>query len=276
MEWFRERLHEVAEQGLRMDRVLFQGKTEFQSAVIFENDRFGRILILDDVVQTTEADEFIYHEMLAHVPLFAVDAPKHVLIIGGGDGGCLEEVLKHPVETATMVELDRGVIDIAREHLPNICGKAFDDPRTDLIIGDGAAFVAETDRTFDAIIIDSTDPVGPGEILFSREFYTNCQRRLSDQGILVTQNGVPFVQRDEFKKSRASFEALFRHPNFFFAAVPTYALGVMAFGCSSDGLDPSAVPLEVLQSRFDALGLKTQYYTPEIHLGAFAWPAYLR
>jgi spermidine synthase len=175
-----------------------------------------------------------------------------------------------------MVELDRGVVDISREHLSGICANAFEDPRTNLIIGDGAKFVAETDRKFDVIIIDSTDPVGPGEVLFSKEFYSNCQRCLTDQGILITQNGVPFVQRDEFDKSRKSFEALFRYPNFYFAAVPTYALGVMALGCSSDGTNASAVPLEVLQKRFDALGLDTKYYTPEIHLGAFAWPAYLR
>lgn len=275
MEWFRERLHKVSEQGLRIDRMIFDGRTEFQSAQVFENDLFGRVLILDGVVQTTEADEFVYHEMLAHVPLFAMHEPKQALIIGGGDGGCLEEVLKHPVERATMVELDRGVVDISREHMPNICGNAFDDPRAELIIGDGAKFIAETDRKFDVIIIDSTDPVGPGEVLFSKEFYTHCRDHLTEQGILITQNGVPFVQRGEFDKSRRSFEELFRYPDFYFAAVPTYALGVMALGCASNGTQARAVPLADLQRRFAAVAPSTRYYTPEIHLGAFARPAYL-
>jgi spermidine synthase len=227
------------------------------------------------VVQTTEADEFIYHEMLAHVPLFAIEEPKQALIIGGGDGGALREVLKHPLEGATMVELDPGVVQLSREHLPSLSAGAFEDPRAELIIGDGAKFLAETDRRFDLIIIDSTDPVGPGEVLFTEEFYRNCQRCLTDQGILITQNGVPFVQRSEFHKSRRIFETLFRVPNFYFAAVPTYALGDMAFGCASDGTDAANVPLDTLQARYRKAGIATRYYTPELHRAVFARPAYL-
>ena len=275
MEWFCENLHKITQQCLRVSRVIYEGKTEFQSMQVLENERFGRFLVLDGVVQTTEADEFFYHEMLAHVPLFALNEPKQVLIIGGGDGGCLEEVLKHPVERAIMAELDQGVIDVSREYLPSICGSAFDDPRTELIIGDGAKFLAETDHRFDLIIIDSTDPIGPGEVLFSRDFYTNCRDRLTDQGILITQNGVPFIQRGEFDGSRKSFEALFRYPDFYFVAVPTYALGNMALGCASNGTEARNVPIADLRRRFEAVAPATKYYTPEIHQAAFARPAYL-
>ncbi|MDP6343107.1 MAG: polyamine aminopropyltransferase [Alphaproteobacteria bacterium] len=273
--WFRERLHGGFEQGLRIDRLIHQGRTEFQSVMVIENEALGRVLILDGIVQTTEADEFVYHEMLAHVPLFAIEAPSEVLIIGGGDGGCLEEVLKHPIERATMIELDAGVVALAREHLSKICGGAFDDPRTELRFEDGARFVAETERRFDAIIIDSTDPQGPGEVLFSREFYADCRRRLTERGILVTQNGVPFFQAAEFAGSRASFQKLFRYPRFYFAAVPTYVGGVMAFGCASDGSDAAAVDPGALASRFKAAGFATRYYDPAVHLAAFAAPPYL-
>ena len=242
MEWYREKLHAATEQGLRIDRLIYDGKTEFQSVLVFENEFLGRVLVLDGIVQTTEADEFIYHEMLAHVPLFSLEAPRQVLIIGGGDGGCLEEVLKHPVERATMVELDAEVVALCRQHIPSICGGAFDDPRTELVIGDGARYLAETERRFDAIIIDSTDPAGPGEVLFSESFYGHCRRALSERGMLITQNGVPFEQRREFTDSRDRFARLFRYPNFYFAAVPTYVGGVMAFGCASDGTDASAYP----------------------------------
>lgn len=275
MDWYREKLHPATEQGLRIDRLIYDGKTDFQSVLVFENEFLGRVLVLDGIVQTTEADEFIYHEMLAHVPLFSLDAPERVLIIGGGDGGCLEEVLKHPVEQAVMVELDAEVVALCRRHIPAICGGAFDDPRTELIIGDGARFVAETEQRFDAIIIDSTDPAGPGEVLFSESFYADCRRCLSGRGILITQNGVPFEQRQEFIDSRERFGRLFRHPNFYFAAVPTYVGGVMAFGCASDGTDAGTVPRDDLARRVAAAGIATRYYNPDIHLAAFARPGYL-
>jgi len=275
MDWFYEQLHPEIRQGIRIDRLIYEGRTEFQSVCVFENALLGRVLTLDGVTQTTEADEFIYHEMLAHVPLCAMERPQHALIIGGGDGGALEEVLKHPLASATMVELDPGVVEIAKRHLGSICGDAFEDPRTELIIGDGAKFVAETERRFDLIIIDSTDPIGPGAVLFTEEFYANCRRCLTDQGILITQNGVPFVQRDEYLDSRRAFEALFRYPSFYFTSVPTYVLGVMAFGCASDGTDAKAVPAEVLQQRYQAAGLETRYYNPAIHQAVFARPRYL-
>jgi len=274
--WFRENLHQELQAGIRMDRLIYRGRTDFQSVLIFDNDLMGRVLVLDDVVQTTARDEFIYHEMLAHVPLFALENPREVLIIGGGDGGCLEEVLKHPVDRVTMIELDQGVVDLSRQHLGMICGQAFDDPRTELRIEDGAKFLAETDRCFDLIIIDSTDPAGPGEVLFSPEFYGNCRRCLQPTGILVTQNGVPFIQNKEFISSATAFAALYRYPRFYFAAVPMYAGGCLAFGCASQGTDAGAVPLAVLEARQKKLPLDLRYYSAAIHLGAFAMPPYVQ
>jgi spermidine synthase len=214
--------------------------------------------------------------MLAHVPLLALENPAEVLIIGGGDGGCLEEVLKHPVDRVTMIELDAQVVALAQEHLGMICGQAFDDPRTELRIEDGARFLTGTDRRFDVIIIDSTDPIGPGAALFSPEFYGNCRRCLTPSGILVTQNGVPFIQGDELAASARAFKGLFSYPRFYFAAVPTYMGGTMAFGCASAHTDAGALPMVDLAARQTARGLALQYYSPQVHLGAFAVPPYLQ
>lgn len=276
MEFFQEILHPDFRQGLAMEKVLFEGRTSFQDARIFHNETFGKVLTLDGVVQTTEADEFIYHEMLAHVPLFALDKPQDVLIIGGGDGGCLEEVLKHPVKSVTMVELDGGVVDISKQHLRSICGDAFDDPRTELIIGDGAKFMAETDRKFDLIIIDSTDPIGPGEVLFSEAFYTDCRRCLTERGILITQNGVPFLQRAELDKSVSLFRKLFTYAGFYLIVVPTYAGGFMALGCASNGTDVANVSPGLLAERYQAAGFATRYYNTQLHGACFAAPTFLR
>ncbi len=275
-QWFRETLHPELQAGIRIDRMIHQGQTAVQSVLLFDNALLGRVLVLDDVVQTTERDEFIYHEMLAHVPLLALERPGEVLIIGGGDGGCLEEVLKHPVERVTMIELDPEVVDLARRHLGMICGNAFDDPRTELRIEDGAKFLAETGRRFDVIIIDSTDPVGPGAVLFSHEFYGDCRRCLAPGGILVTQNGVPFIQGEELAASARSFAALFEHSSFYFAAVPMYFGGAMAFGCASQGADAAAVTVAHLQQRLEQRHLDLRYYSPDVHKGAFAMPPYLR
>ena len=275
-DWFAERLHAHVSTQYEVDEVLYRGHTGFQDLVIFRNARFGRIMALDGVIQTTEADEYVYHEMLAHVPLFAHGTAKRVLIIGGGDGGVLREVLRHPVESVTEVELDAGVVEISKQHLPSICGNAYDDPRTNLVIGDGAKFVAETQERFDVILVDSTDPIGPGTVLFSREFYANCKRRLTERGILVTQNGVPFMQSDELTTSVGHFRALFPDAWCYLAVVPTYVNGAMALGWAS--LDPQArsVGVDALKRRYDALGITTKYYNPEVHQAAFALPNFVK
>ncbi|MDE0940848.1 MAG: polyamine aminopropyltransferase [Alphaproteobacteria bacterium] len=274
--WFHETLHTEWQAGMRMDHLIYRGQTEFQSVLIFDNALLGRVLVLDGVVQTTTGDEFIYHEMLAHVPLLALENPGEVLIIGGGDGGCLEEVLKHPVDRVTMIELDSEVVDLAQEYLGMICGQAFIDPRTELRIEDGAKFLAETNRRFDLIIIDSTDPVGPGAVLFSPEFYGNCSRCLTPSGILVTQNGVPFIQGDELEATAQAFKDLFQYPRFYFTHVPTYMGGAMALGCASNRTDAGAVSLADLTARQIGRDLTLQYYSPAVHQAAFAVPPYVR
>ncbi len=258
------------------EEVLHRSKTAHQDLIIFENPTLGRVLALDGAVQTTERDEFIYHEMLAHVPILAHGAAREVLFVGGGDGGMLEEVLKHAaIERVTMVEIDAGVIDLAKQPLRPSCGEAFDDPRTGLVISDGVDFVARAQARYDVIIVDSTDPVGPGEALFQEDFYRNCRRCLAPGGILVTQNGVPFLQGPELTGTLTCFHRHFADATCYLATVPTYFGGPMAFGWASDDPALRRVPLETLQARFSAAAIATGYYTPEVHLGAFALPPYI-
>lgn len=275
-EWFHESLYPSVRQSLRIDNVVYRGKTKFQDVLIFENEYLGRVLVLDDVVQTTEADEFFYHETLSHVPIVGHGAAKAVLIVGGGDGGMLEEVLKHPIDRAVLVDIDGEVVELCREHLSSICGAAFDDPRTELMIGDGIEFVQTTEQRFDVIIVDSTDPVGPGEVLFGKPFYEACRSILSQDGVIVTQNGVPFFQGPELTQTHRFFSALFKWSGFFLVPVPTYSGGHMAFGWASDSRDLSVTDVSTVQSRLDLLSLETRYYNADVHVGSFALPNCVR
>ncbi len=275
-DWFAETLHADVQQRLKVDRVLYDSKSAHQRIVLFENATFGRVLTLDGVVQTTEGDEFIYHEMLTHLPILAHGRVRRVLIIGGGDGGMLEEALKHAsIEQATLVEIDAQVIEFSRKYLSKICGAAFDDPRTEVVIADGVDYVAKTEARFDLVITDSTDPIGPGEALFTEGYYAACKRCLAPGGILVTQNGVPFVQGEELRRTLGILRRLFADAGCYLATVPTYAGGPMAFGWASDDTALRRTPLNVLQQRFAAARLAARYYTPEVHQGAFALPGYV-
>jgi spermidine synthase len=275
--WSEEILHDDLRIKIRIDRLLFDSETEHQRLKLFESKTFGRVLTLDSVVQTTESDEFIYHEMMAHLPILAHGAAKRVLIIGGGDGGMAEEVFKHEsVESLTMVEIDPGVVAFSRQYLPDICKGAFDDSRLNLVIADGAKFVAETEERFDVAIIDSTDPIGPAEVLFTEAFYGNVKRCLNAGGIVATQNGVPFLQGDELTSTLAAFRKLFRDPTCYLATVPTYVGGPMAFGWGTDDASLRQVSEERLAERFAAAGIETRYYTPAVHKAAFALPPYIQ
>src|SRR6188472_47508 len=208
--WLTETLYDDVRMSIKVDRVLFDSQTEHQHLVVAESERFGRMFTLDGVTQLTMADEFVYHEMLAHVPILAHGAARDIGIVGGGDGGLVEEVLKHStVERVTIAELDAGVIHFARTHLGELSRGAFDDPRVEIVLGDGADFVASTDRRFDVLVVDSTDPIGPGASLFTPSFYAGCRRVLRPGGIVVTQNGVPFFQPDELVSSLRSLRGLF-------------------------------------------------------------------
>jgi len=276
-DWYDETLYGDVAQRFRMGRVLYRDKTDLQDLVIFENPVLGRVMALDGVIQTTEGDEFVYHEMLTHVPILAHGRVRRVLIVGGGDGGMLRRCLEHKaVERVTMVEIDRTVVDLSAEYLPSISTGAFDDPRTNLVIADGCAFVKETDDTFDVIIVDSTDPHGPGAVLFTQEFYRDCKARLTPGGVLVTQNGVPFFQPQELKDSHQRLGRLFKDASFFVAPVPSYYGGFMAFGWATDDAELRRQTADAIRPRFKQAGLTTRYYTPEIHAASFALPAYVQ
>ncbi|MGD9366880.1 MAG: polyamine aminopropyltransferase [Desulfobacteraceae bacterium] len=273
---FAETLYDAYGQEFRIDEMLFEVKTDHQHVIIFHNAAFGRVLVLDGVVQTTEKDEFIYHEMMTHVPILAHGNVKRVLIVGGGDGGMLREVTRHHrIERITQVEIDRQVIDMCRTYLPNHSQGAFDDPRVEIVIDDGRHFVKSTPDRFDVIIADSTDPIGPGEALFQEDFYAQCKLCLTQGGVLVTQNGVVFMQLDEVRTTARRLDRVFSDWYFYTAAVPTYIGGIMTFAWAAD--DPALRHIDpaTLKSRFDAGGFSTRYYTPEIHAAAFALPAYV-
>lgn len=271
-----ETLYSSYGQSFRIDEVLYEDKSEHQHLLIFQNEQFGRVMALDGIVQTTERDEFIYHEMLTHVPLIAHGNAQRVLIIGGGDGGILREVCRHAtVSHITQVEIDQAVIDLAKTYLPAHSAGAYDDPRANIVIGDGFDFVQTTTERFDVIISDSTDPLGPGEVLFSKDFYAGCQRSLNPGGILVTQNGVPFMQSDELSNTSARLQRLFKDRTFYGAAVPTYIGGLMTFAWASDDPALRQTDLALLKQRWQAQGIQSRYYTPELHQAAFALPQYL-
>ena len=276
MDWIEETLHEHFRFRLKVDRVLYEQRSEHHHLAIVENGFFGRCLFLDGVLQTTERDEFIYHEMLTHVPILAHGQVRRVLIVGGGDGGMLEEVLKHrSVERVTMVEIDRSVIDLCREHLPSISKEAFADPRLDLVIDDGVRYLERTGERFDLVISDATDPIGPGAALFSQAFYEGARRVLDERGILVTQNGVPFAQASELRSSMRALRPLFADRTCYLATVPGYVGGPMAFGWASGTPAHRQVTLETLEERFRRAAVDTRYYSPDVHLGAFALPPYI-
>ena len=276
--WIAETLHE--EDGLttsfRADKVLYEESTGQQELVIFDNPTFGRMMTLDGATQVTTADEFIYHEMMTHVPVLAHGDVKSLLIIGGGDGGILREAARHKsIENLTMVEIDPAVTAFSKKHLPMVSAGAFDDPRLDLIFEDGTKFVAETEKRFDVIIVDSTDPVGPGAVLFEEEFYRNARRRLTEGGVLVTQNGVPFLQPDELTSSIGKFRRLFVDGSCYLATIPTYVGGPMAMGWASDNVSLRKHDVREISTRFALCGFETKYYTPGVHVGAFALPRYV-
>ncbi len=273
--WFVETLDADLQPRLRIARILHRQTTEYQDLMIFENPRYGRVLALDGIIQTTEGDEFAYHEMLAHVPILAHGAVERVAIVGGGDGGALEEVLKHDIDRAVMIEIDPSVVSLSRRFLPSICGGAFDDPRAELVFADGTAFMKSTDERFDVIIVDSTDPIGPAAALFESAFYADCTARLTERGILVTQSGVTFSQPDEIRDTNARMTPLFADATVFLTHVPTYGAGFMTLGWGCRSMEPRRTPRAEIVRRLERAGIATRYYTPDIHLAAFALPAYV-
>jgi spermidine synthase len=277
--WVNEQLYPAWGQRFLVKRELARVQSDFQDIMIFESHSHGRVMLLDGVVQITEADEFVYQEMLAHVPLLAHGSASRVLIIGAGDGGVLRRVLQHAnVTQAVMVEIDGEVIRLAREFLPGIGATAWDNPRAQVIVGDGIEYVRNApDACFDAIIVDSTDPIGVGEVLFTDEFYANCARILSDGGLIVNQCGVPFMQADELRETSLRRARFFPHVSAYVAAVPTYVGGLMTLGIAAKQPGLHAVPAATIRERASAAGVlgHTRFWTPDVHVGAFALPPYI-
>lgn len=275
---FRETLYgDEAFQGFAIDDTLIEGATDYQKVQVFQTERWGRVLVLDGIVQTTERDEFIYHEMLTHVPMLACASARRVLIVGGGDGGILREVLKHDIEHVDMVEIDRGVVDLCIAHMPSLNdgGRVFQDPRAAVVIEDAFEFLGRERRAYDVIIVDSTDPVAAGEVLFSETFYGLCRDALKPGGVLALQDGVVFLQPDEARNSMRRVRALGLAARCYAIAVPTYYGGNMLLGCASD--DPRVLAADAgdIQARFERAGIDTRHYTPALHCASFVLPRWI-
>lgn len=273
--WYTEEHNENVRFSLRVNKTLFSGQSDFQKVDILETIEYGRLMTLDGLVMVTEKDEFVYHDMITH-PAMAVNPEiKKVLVIGGGDGGTVRELVRYPqIQHIDMVEIDKMVVDVSRDLLPSI-SCALDDPRVHLYYEDGVKWVEDKTNYYDLILIDSTDPVGPGEGLFTTEFYTNCHRALTESGICVNQNETPVY--DEFFKvgisSNQKLKKMFPIVEVYQASIPTYPGGYWLFNFASK----KAHPLNDLnRDTWTALNLKTRYYNLELHTGAFALPNYVK
>ncbi|MDQ1079006.1 polyamine aminopropyltransferase [Pseudoroseomonas cervicalis] len=277
--WVNETLYPDWGQRFLVKRELARVQSEFQDIMIFESYSHGRVMLLDGVTQITEKDEFVYQEMLTHVPLLAHGEARRVLIIGAGDGGVLKRVLQHrDVEKAVMVEIDGEVIRLCKEHMPDIAGDAWNDPRAEVIVGDGIDYVRKAPAgSFDVVIVDSTDPIGVGEVLFTDEFYANAARLLSDRGLIVNQCGVPAMQAEELAETSLRRGKVFPDIWAYVAAVPTYVGGFMTLGWAAKDATLRQVDTATIRARAEAAGIlgQTQYWTPEIHTGAFNLPPYI-
>jgi spermidine synthase len=267
--------------GFRMtfevERVIHEMQTEHQHLVLFEHPFFGKMLMLDGATQVTAKDEFVYHEMMTHVPILAHGHAEEVLIVGGGDCGIAEEVLKHKsVRRLTQVEIDASVVEFAREHFPEFTKPVLGNARFDLVIDDGMKYVARTDRRFDVIIVDSTDPIGPGKVLFSQKFYAACKRCMTAGAVLVAQRGVPIFQSGELTAGTRKFRKLFADGYCYVAAIPTYVGGHMAIGWATDNVKLRHASVRTIAKRYDKAGrFPTKYWTPEVHVAAFALPRFI-
>ncbi len=268
--WFHEYQTKNMIIGCRVSKTLYYEKTPFQEIMVVDTPQFGRMLLLDNVIQTTVADEFVYHEMMVHVGLNTLPGPRCVLVIGGGDGGSVREVLKHSsVEKVTLVEIDGKVVEAARRFLPEIsCG--LDDPRAEVIIDDGIKHVKENKNTYDMIIVDSTDPVGPAEGLFSPSFYRDVHGALTEAGLFVAQTESPFYNRDLIPRVFGDVRSIFPLTRLFMASIPTYPGGLWTFTAGSRRYDPAQVDTGNLPY------LNTRYYSPEIHRSCFILPPFVK
>ncbi|MBE6022857.1 MAG: polyamine aminopropyltransferase [Cellulosilyticum sp.] len=275
--WFTEMHAEDAKFSIHVTEHLYSEKSPYQQIDLYDSKTFGRFLTLDGFMMLTEKDEFIYHDMITHVPMAVHPDIKHVLIIGGGDGGTAREVLRYPtIEHVDLVEIDERVVRLCQEYLPQTACKLDADPRLHLYFEDGLLFSKKAkDQSYDLILVDSTDPIGPGEGLFTYDFYQNCKRILSEDGILINQHESPYYKGDayEMRRSHSKIKATFPIAEVYQFHMPTYPSGHWLFGFASKKYDP----IKDLQAeRWNAFGLYTHYYNTNLHKGAFMLPTYVK
>jgi spermidine synthase len=274
--WYFETLYPEVKLGLK-GKLLYKKKTPFQDLRIYATSKFGNTLVLDGATQTTEKDEFIYHEMLTHPVMLLHPKPQKILIIGGGDGGILREVLKHKsVKQVYLVEIDRDVIETSKRYLKSICKNSFQDKRVKIVVSDGAKFVRTTSEKFDIVIVDSPDPVGVARVLFSEKFYKDINSILNKDGLTIRQTGSTFLQIDELKSNWRMLRKIFSYVWIHLVAIPTYIGGFFSITCASKKIDISKVGFKFLNRRFRKLKINTKYYNPSIHLASIATPEYIR
>lgn len=272
--WFSENHTPNVQISIRVDKQLYSGKSEFQRIDVFESPEFGRFLTLDGYMMLTEKDEFIYHEMITHVPMAVHPNVKKILVIGAGDGGVVRELVRyHDIEHIDMVEIDPLVVEVCKKYLPQTACR-FDDPRLSLHFEDGLRFVRFKENEYDLIIVDSTDPFGPGEGLFTKEFYGNCFKALKDDGILINQHESPFYPEDAQACQRAHKNIVNTFPiaKVYQAHIPTYPSGHWLFGFASKKYHPLR---DLDETRWNMRSLSCRYYTTTLHKGAFYIPAYV-
>ncbi|ACJ35103.1 Spermidine synthase [Anoxybacillus flavithermus WK1] len=267
--WFTEKQTDNFGITARIKRTLHTEQTEFQKLDMVETEEFGNMLILDGMVMTTQKDEFVYHEMVAHVPLFTHPNPENVLVVGGGDGGVIREVLKHPsVKKATLVEIDGKVIEYSKKYLPEIAGQ-LDDPRVEVKVDDGFMHIAQSENEYDVIMVDSTEPVGPAVNLFTKGFYAGIAKALKDDGIFVAQTDNPWFKADLIRTVQRDVREIFPITRLYIANIPTYPSGMWTFTLGSKKYDP----LEVSEERFH--DIETKYYTKQLHKACFVLPKFV-
>ena len=272
--WFSEPHTPNVKLSIRVDRQLYSGQSEFQRIDVFESPEFGRFLVLDGYIMLTEKDEFIYHEMITHVPMAVHPHVEKALVIGAGDGGVVRELTKYPeIKQIDMVEIDEQVVQISRAYLPRTACR-LDDQRVSIHYEVGLKFVRSKENEYDLIIVDSTDPFGPGEGLFTKEFYGNCYKALREEGIMVNQHESPFYEEDATACMRAHKRIVESFPisRVYQAHIPTYPSGHWLFGFASKRYHPVR---DLDGERWLARELDTKYYTPRLHEGAFCLPAYV-
>ncbi len=271
--WYSELAQGAAGLTLKVDRFLESTESEYQRIEVIQNKLYGKLLVLYGSLMVADNDNNAYNEMLAHVPLFTHPKPDNVLIIGGGDCGTLTEVMKHPeVGRCTMCEIDRMVVDITRKHLPHLTVGA-DDPRAELIFDDGKRYIETTDRRFDVITLDLSDPVGPAEELFQKPFHQTVYDKLADDGIMVAQSESPYFNKEIIRRMYANLKDIFPIVRMYLCFMPIYPSALWSFAFCSKKYDPIR---DFDRARWDRLALKTRYYNAETHLGAFALPQFAK